>query len=216
MLRLAEGIARQGWKKPYLVTEFGPRGHWEVAKTAWGLPVEDSSTGKAEFYLKAYRAAVDGQPLCLGSYVFLWGQKQEKTHTWYGMFLPDGSPLGAVDAMTYAWTGRRPANRCPQIARVRVTGETRPGARLDCAVEASDPDGDPLRVEWDLRADVSDAPQRGGDREPASEPIAGAVEAHGTGAAVTLPAKPGNYRIFVYVRDPKGSAATANVPVQAR
>ena len=35
MLTLPEDIVRQGWRRPYLVTEFGPRGHWQVARTAW-------------------------------------------------------------------------------------------------------------------------------------------------------------------------------------
>ena len=59
MMSLPETIAASGWKKPYIVTEFGPRGHWEVAKTPWGLPIEDTSTEKADFYLKAYRHAID-------------------------------------------------------------------------------------------------------------------------------------------------------------
>jgi hypothetical protein len=76
MLSLPDAVAKQGWRRPWLVTEFGPRGHWEVAKTAWGLPLEDSSTEKADLYLLASRRAVSDQPACLGSYVFLWGQKQ--------------------------------------------------------------------------------------------------------------------------------------------
>ncbi len=116
MLTMPEDVARNRWARPYLVTEFGPRGHWQVPKTAWRMPIEDTSTEKAEFYVKAYRHAIQGRPQCLGSYTFLWtGRHHEKTHTWYPMFLPDGSPTGAVDAMTFAWTGQWPANRCPRI-----------------------------------------------------------------------------------------------------
>ncbi|MCX6904470.1 MAG: hypothetical protein NTW03_13505, partial [Verrucomicrobia bacterium] len=215
MMSLPEAVAKQGWKRPWLVTEFGPRGHWEVPKTAWGLPIEDSSTEKADLYLRAYRRAVAEQPACLGSYVFLWGQKQEKTHTWYGMFLPEGNRLGAVDAMTMAWTGQWPANRCPQIGpgriKVRVEGTEQddvrhvfnPGARLRCTVDASDPEHDPLTIRWDLRGDVSDHPGRGGDREPSAPPIADAVvSSQQSEAVVLLPAKEGNYRLFVYAFDP--------------
>jgi hypothetical protein len=227
MMSLPEAVAKQGWTRPWLVTEFGPRGHWEVPKTAWGLPMEDSSTEKAELYLRAYRHAVTEQPACLGSYVFLWGQKQEKTHTWYGMFLPEGNRLGAVDAMTMAWTGRWPANRCPQIGpgkiKVRVEGAEpdstapvfAPGARLHCAVDAADPENDPLTIRWDLRVDVADHPGRGGDREPSTPPIPDAVvSAQQREVIVKLPEKEGNYRLFVYALDPKESAATANLPLR--
>ncbi len=217
MMQVPEQVAAQGWRKAYIVTEFGPRGHWEVAKTPWGLPIEDSSTEKAAFYSKAYAHAVKGQPQCLGSYVFLWGQKQEKTHTWYGMFLPDGTPLDTVDAMTRAWTGSWPADRAPAIRRLTVEGSGvhRPGARIAAKVDAMDPEGGPLKVEWDLRRDVSDNPATGGDREPPTPPIEGAIAAaQGMEATVELPEAPGNYRLFVYVRDGSGKAATANCPLR--
>jgi hypothetical protein len=208
MLKLPEALAAQGWKKPWLVTEFGPRGHWEVAKTEWGVPIEDTSTEKAAFYEKAYAHAVSGQPRCLGSYVFLWGQKQEKTHTWYGMFLPDGTPLDTVDAIGHSWTGRWPKDRAPRINSIVVT---QAGGLLQCTAQAEDPEGGPLKLKWDLRKDVSDNPSTGGDREESTS-----VLAQASGAAVTLktPASPGNYRVFVYARDGGGRAATANRAVR--
>jgi hypothetical protein len=86
---LGTRLASAGWDKPYMVTEFGPLGHWEVGKTSWGVPLEQSSSAKADFYRTGYTNSVSEKENCLGSYVFLWGNKQEKTHTWYGMFLPD-------------------------------------------------------------------------------------------------------------------------------
>ena len=115
MLTLPEDIRREGWTRPYWVTEFGPRGHWQAPLTPWKLPIEDSSTQKAEFYRRAYEHAVKGQPACLGSYVFHWAQHHEKTHTWYGMFLEDGTRTEAVEVMTHLWSGKWPAKRCPRL-----------------------------------------------------------------------------------------------------
>jgi len=72
MLTLPEDLARAGWKRPYVVTEFGPMGHWQVPKTPWNVPREQSSTQEAETYLAAYRHGVEGRPNCLGSYTFFW------------------------------------------------------------------------------------------------------------------------------------------------
>jgi hypothetical protein len=229
MLTVPEVIAAEGWTKPYVVTEFGPRGHWEVAKTPWGLPIEDNSTQKADFYLKAYQHTVSGQPRCLGSYVFLWDQKQEKTHTWYGMFLPGGNRTASVDALAFAWTGKWPANRCPRIGSeaIKLLRENAdaddgsrvfaPGTRLTSTIDAADPEGGPLTIRWDLRRDVSDAPQTGGDREQPTQPIESAViSTSGNKAFLRLPEIPANYRIFVYVFDSAGNAATANVPIQVK
>jgi len=229
ILKIPEQIAQQGWDKPYLITEFGPRGWWKVDRTAWGLPIEDTSTEKAEFYLKGYQHTIQTRAHCLGSYVFLWGNKQEKTHTWFGVFLPDGSLTGAVDAMTYSWTGKWPKNRSPVIGQRKVWIDAehsstykpehiyQPNTQLYCMVDTHDPDGDALTIKWDLRLDVSDNPNIGGDREEPTPPIENAILSTDKNmATIKVPGEEGNYRIFVYVYDGKGHAATVNVPIAVR
>lgn len=218
-------VAEQGWKKPYLITEFGPRGWWEVDRTPWGLPIEDTSTEKSLFYYKSYKAGIANKPNCLGSYVFLWGNKQEKTHTWFCLFLPDGTPTEIIDAMTRAWTGSWPANRSPNIRADKITvisgGDSNhmytPGAKITCKVDTTDPEGDEIFVKWDLRFDASDNLSTGGDWEKPTDPIEGAVlSMAGDTADIQLPETAGNYRIFVYVADPSGKTATANLPIMVK
>jgi hypothetical protein len=226
MLTLPEDIRREGWTRAFLVTEFGPRGHWQAPLTPWKLPIEDSSTQKAEFYRRAYEHAVNGQPACLGSYVFHWAQHHEKTHTWYGMFLEDGTRTEAVEVMTHIWSGKWPANRCPRLGSdpIRLNSEDGlargpvvmpPGAVVNCELDASGPAGVPLQYSWELRLDVSGNPNVGGDREKPTPPIDGSVlSANGNRAVLQLPQTEGVYRIFAYVRDSFGNAATANLPLR--
>src|SRR4051812_8698743 len=51
---LPRRLTEAGMARPYVITEFGPPGPWEVRKTPWGAPVEPSSTEKAHSYLDNY------------------------------------------------------------------------------------------------------------------------------------------------------------------
>lgn len=218
---LPSEVEARGWKRPYLITEFGPTGHWQAIKTAWGMPVEETSTEKAAHYKAAYESAIQDNPQCLGSYVFLWhGDRHEKTHTWYNMFLTDGSRTGPVDAMSQLWTGKRPANVSPDVFALQIDGRFQPpvlkaGSEVQCDAAARDADGDALQYAWELRVDVADNAAVGGDRESGVPPIAGAfARMSGSSAVLRVPSKPGHYRLFVYARDGKGGAAMANRPIQ--
>lgn len=213
---LPKRYAEAGGKKPYIVSEFGPPGVWETQKNGWGVAPELTSTEKAAYYRKAYERNVLAQPgKCLGAYAFTWGNKQEATATWFGMLLPDGNKLAAVDAMTELWSGKPPANRCPAIGKLALDGppQLEPGETVRALVRAADPEGDPLDVRWVLRAEA-EALGTGGDAEPEPEAFPDAIaQADNEHAEIKMPAGPGGYRLFVYVHDGRGGAAVANLPL---
>jgi len=122
--RLPKQVRSYGWTKPYMVTEWGATGHWEVPRTKWGAPIEENSTVKAKNYMIRYQKSMQiDSTQCLGSYVFLWGQKQERTPTWYGDFTEDDKATESVDVMQYLWTGEWPENRSPQIKSFLLDGK---------------------------------------------------------------------------------------------
>ncbi len=214
MTSLAQRYQASGSGKPCIITEHGPLGQWEVDKTAWGAPLEASSTAKAKLYAEGYKRLLEGLPgLCLGTYAFLWGHKQECTATWFGMLLPDGTRLGAVDAMSEAWSGKPPANRCPEITALTVdrSNHLKPGEIITARLEAADPENDPLTVQWVLRSD-SMTIGVGGDAQAEETPFRDAIRGEGVRVEVAVPAGGGGYRLFAYVYDGKGGAAVANAP----
>ena len=157
------------------------------------------------------------QGKCLGSYAFLWGAKVEATTTWFGMFLPDGSKLAAVDAMAQAWSGNKPDDLSPVISAIAVKGdyEAKPGSEVTITLDASDPEGKPITVQWSLYAE-STAYFTGGDKmkTPPSFPEL-ITSASNTSCTLTLPQEKGIYRVYAIVKDPAGHAAVANVPLSA-
>lgn len=213
---LARRYRAGGGLKPFVITEFGPPGSWEVEKNAWGAPLEPTSTEKAEFYRRSYQASIKDAPdLLLGAYAFIWGHKMEATATWFGMFLPDGARLGAVDAMTVLWSGIPPADRAPTVEPLRVEGELRrdPGDEFRVMAVASDPEGGPVRARWALRAESGDY-ATGGDYRAMLPDLEGAIlESDAAGARVRMPEAPGPYRLFFYAYDEAGNGVTANIPL---
>ena len=213
---VAERLRDGGATKPFVITEFGPVGPWEMPTTDWGAPYEQTSTQKADFYRQSYEKAVlEPRGQSLGAYAFLWGHKMEATATWFGMFLDDGAKLGAVDVMSEFWSGEPPDNLAPTIEPLVTNGDPalEPGAILTASTRAGDPDGDEVTVTWALRPESGDY-LTGGDFRRALPDIEGAVlESTNAEATIRMPEEPGAYRLFAYVRDEAGNAATANVPL---
>lgn len=205
----------QGWTGPILVTELGALGQWQAGKTPWGAPVELTSTEKADKmrrYLSGFaQAKVAAMP-------FYWGQKQEVTPTWHSLFLPTGEWTEPVEAMAEIWGGKTPGgtgNHAPRILSLKLDGAASfaPGASARAQLSATDPDGDPLKVEWQIMAEQK-VRGVGGDAEPV--PPAFPVRNAGATEATIGDLEPGHYRLFVTVKDGRGAAATGNLPFEVR
>ncbi|MCC3153227.1 glycoside hydrolase family 2 TIM barrel-domain containing protein [Hymenobacter sp. BT770] len=213
-------VREAGWAGPYLVTEWGPTGHWESQQMPWKAAVEETSSQKAAVYKSRYEASVaQDKTQCLGTYVFLWGQKQERTPTWYGLFTEDGQESEVVDVMQYLWSGKWPKNRAPHIASLRLNGKqardtvyVQASQPYPAEAEVTDPDKDALTYRWELLPESTDL-KNGGDRESRPAAIPGLLSAESKGhALLKAPSQAGAYRLFLFASDGKGNVATGNVP----
>jgi hypothetical protein len=213
-------LRANGWEKPYVVTEWGPSGDWQVPQTSWKASIEETSSEKAERYLERYRnVMLKDTERCLGSYVFIWQWRHERTQTWYGMFLESGERTEAVNVMQYVWSGQWPANRAPRVEPLAIDGKAaaenvvvKPGSLHVASLQAEDPERDALAFEWQVLAEVTRAGYAGRGEQP-SKPIPGLIgKAEGGRVTFTAPEQDGAYRVFVFVRDGRGNGATANIP----
>ena len=221
---LAQAMDRVGLDKPLMVTEWGTRGHWETRATQWRAPIELSSARKAEHYISGYNNVLEpNADRIIGSYAFLWGQKQERTPTWYGTLTASGHRTEAADALFFLWQGRWPENRAPQVSGLTLNGKrpesslrVRPGQRLEAQVSMLDREADPLTLTWIVRPE-SQAKQVGGDLERVPPVVPGLLKvSEGDRARLSAPATSGAYRLFVRVEDTAGGVGHANFPFWVR
>ncbi len=223
-------LQQGGWTKPYMITEFGPRGTWQMNPEPtrilpWGALVEQTSTEKAEIYRSSYNQHIKANfnNGCLGSFAFVWGyQAHGAVLTWFGFHTTDGRTFGAADIMKRVWSDWYPANRAPEItSRNNMTLGSQhaddgiyvtKGSTRQAAVMASDPDGDPLVYEWRIVPEGVAGP--GGAPHPG---LTGLITTNGNATvSFKVPATAGAYRLYVYVKDNHNKVASAVIPFYAQ
>ena len=215
-----KNIKEFGWNGPYMITEWGPNGHWEVAKTKWNTPVEQSSCEKAASYEERYKNEIlADKSHCIGSYVFLWGQKQETTSTWYGVFSKSGLRSEAVDVLHEFWNPTTLKNRAPQIQKATIEGLSKgefiilnPGNKYSASAQVWDVDGDKLKAKWMIVPESTDI-KSGGDAEAEPVPVPRCVRKQGVESLeFYAPDLEGAYRLFYEVTDGNKHYAYFNIP----
>lgn len=213
-------LRRAGWDRPYVIAEWGPDGHWEVPRTTWGAAIEQTSREKAQVYRYRYERGIAADTTHLiGSYVFLWGQKQETTPTWYSLFTEAGDETEVMDALHYLWTGACPENRAPSLLALTANGQTAsesvvvaPRSVVSFQADVLEPDGDPVEYVWELLPESTDI-RAGGDAEARPQALRlSVVRQEGGLLTIRAPRQEGAYRMFLYARDGRGKAATGNLP----
>ena len=213
-------LRKFNWDKPYIVSEWGVNGPFEAKTTSWKAKVEPPNGLKADQRLRRYQELiVKDKERCLGSYCFLWGQKQESTATWHGMFLNNGNPTEAVDVMHYCWTGEWPNSRAPSIRDISLDNI---GWRKDHVIESSVQatlkieylkyNNKKVNIEYVLFPEAF-SNKIGGDIQKSPDSIPFEIVKQSENELIFIsPKKKGAYRLFAFMKNDKGQSSVANIP----
>jgi hypothetical protein len=225
LVALPDSIAQSNVDKPYMVTEFGPMGHWELPTTEWNREIEEPSAVKATGMAKRMQDIIldDKTGKIIGSFVFFWGQKQERTPTWYGMFNESGEQTASIDELTRLWTGQYPANRAPLSKAITINNtqaieniRLRPEQSSTVKVQVSGSQNAPLTHEWVLMKEVKTRSQGGHfEAKPAAlalQILTSNVQPDFVEMTFNAPDEVGEYRLFNYAHDTKNKVGNANIP----
>lgn len=209
------------YDKPYIITEWGPTGHWESPKTSWGVALEQSSKEKYYSYYNRYQNYILADSLnCLGSFTFLWGQKQEYTSTWYGIFHENGMKTAVIDALARCWNPNQVLkNQAPIIDSISISPFKnrrdlilKKNENIYFEVHVTDVENQLLNYQWELYHESTDL-KTGGDKESKPPIILNQLK-NNTNKKITFvaPNKSGKYRLFITISD-GDKLAYDNIPI---
>ena len=213
-------VRKYNWTKPYIVTEWGVNGPFEAKKTAWGAKVELPNGIKANQRMRRYKELIEmDKEMCLGSYCFLWGQKQESTATWHGMYLSNGNPTEAVDVMHYCWKGNWPDKRAPSIKNIYLNGINwkkdhfiSKDSIVNLNFEFEQYNNKVIEIDYVLYPEAF-SNKMGGDFQESPDPIhLDIIKRNSNQILFKSPSKKGAYRIFTFIKNEFGQSSVANVP----
>jgi cellulose synthase (UDP-forming) len=186
--------------RPYLISEFGPKGYWRDLYTCFsdGRYIQDSDYQNALLYKHQWLQYVEAnRGKNIGGIAYCWRDRLEGTLTWYGITDLKGRFKPQYHALKAIWNDKAmPVS----IKDVTIKGETKklvPGKEYIFELELED--NAQLKTEWLLQRD-----------EYLGEVSSIVPTAKGRAVKIKLPKERSNYRLYVFVSDGKGNVVTAS------
>ncbi|MCC5938212.1 MAG: hypothetical protein JJU34_13110 [Lunatimonas sp.] len=211
-----KNYGNKGWGKAYILSEWGPPGHWEVQDTEWGAPLEMSNSLKTAYQNQYWELISQDSLALIGTYAFYWGNKFEITPTWFSLFSEEGYESESVQFLRWTWTGQEPGNFAPRIEQLLLDGQV-PSLNTYLTADSSysaeaiveDRENDPITFRWEIREEESKFyevnPYQYNMIQLLPEDFEAEIE-------FKTPKNEGAYRLYVYAFDGNGNFASSNLP----
>ncbi len=204
---LAAELTKRGIDKPYVITEFGVTGEWDIQEKQHGIEVEPSDQQKYDAIVEGYPNWIKNKPACLGVYVFHYGNGNDFGSPWL-LTHHKGHYRPQYWAIRAAYTGEAPVNHVPKISVFEVNdGPHESGAWVPVRLEVADKENDALTISFHYnqrsgsrkrKSQVNDLPFRGNQKE---------------GFEVQMPVENGAIKVYVNVVDSYNNVGIASTAV---
>ena len=204
---LPQELAKKGVKKPYVITEFGVRGEWEIKKDKNGVIPEPTDQEKYDAIVKGYNEWIKPKPNCLGVYVFHYANDNRHVAPW---LLTHFKSMTRPQywAIREAYTGKKPINNVPiiksfQLLENNIKSETWVAVKLD----AIDIENEALTISFYYN-------QRTGSRKRKDQLVK--LQSRGNlseGIEIKLPKENGGIRVYAVVSDTYNNAGIATTSI---
>ncbi|MCX4549893.1 MULTISPECIES: discoidin domain-containing protein [unclassified Streptomyces] len=195
-----------GYDKPYIVTETGPAGEWEVPDDANGVPDEPTDVQKAAGYTKAWDCVTGHRGVALGATMFHYGTEDDFGGVWFNL-VPDGQKRLSYYAVKKAYGGNTSGDNTPPVITdmtvADATSGVAAGSDVRISTRTTDPDGDRITYQVLFSSNYI-------DQDKGLVPVGSTDNGDGTLTA-KAPDKVGVYKVYVKATDGRG-----NVGIETR
>lgn len=205
------------WNGPYLISEWGVNGYWEESFTAWDVPVEPSGFFKNIRIREVESEFMPHQdPRFLGSIFFYWGNKQERTNTWFSLFDEAGNRATLTETLSEIWLGNQKGGQKAEIKEMLLNRMSaydnimlEPG-KLAYGEFNMDIKTDPGTVIWQIKPEDWYSEQMKDQNLSEIENLI--ISQNEQKVCFKAPVKTGPYRLFAKTIDSSGVFSQANIP----
>ncbi|MEO1030845.1 MAG: glycoside hydrolase family 2 TIM barrel-domain containing protein [Bacteroidota bacterium] len=192
---LQEELEKRQIDKPYIITEFGVIGEWDVQTDKNGVKIEPSDKEKYDAIASGYRNWIVNKSSCLGVYMFHYRSLNNFMSPWLFTHVND-LKRPQYWAIREAFTGNKPSNSVPNVEAFSLPDATyNSGAWIPANLKVSDTENETLDISFYYN-------QREGSRKRRDQ--INPLNFRGNlseGFEIQLPKEHGAIKVYAYVKD---------------
>ncbi|CAM1374157.1 glycoside hydrolase family 2 TIM barrel-domain containing protein [Tenacibaculum xiamenense] len=205
---LSSELGKRNIDKPYVVTEFGVTGEWDIKNETNGVKNEPSDSEKYTAIVKGYSNWIKNKPNNLGVFVFHYASGNEFIAPW---LFTHYNKLKRPQywAVREAFTGNLPINYVPKIRDFKIEGSSFDSESwIPINLDVSDSENDSLTVSFGYN-------QRTGSRKRRDQ--IKALNQRGSfkeGFEIKLPKENGAVKVYIMIKDSYNNLAIASTGIK--
>jgi hypothetical protein len=186
-----------GYSVPYIVTESGPPGEWEVPKDANGVPQEETDVQSSQGYATVWNCITSHTGVALGATLFNYGTENDFGAVWFNLLTDHFRRLSDF-TVARLYGGQISTNTPPVISNMTLDKTTVPmNSSFTVSANVSDPNGDALSYQIMLCSKYIDG--------NTSLRTATFTQTGAGSFSVTSPAQTGVWKVYLYAFDGHGN-----------
>ena len=188
--------------RPYLVSEFGPKGYWNRYYTDYSvhdLVLEQTDNDKSLMYAEEWKKYIlKNKHYNVGGIAYCWQDRYEGSQTWFGLTDFQGRKKPTYYALQNLWLHNNFPAASPSIYIVGPQVELHANDIYQFVALAKTPGY--TNFEWRLCY------------EDYLEESLVIKQSNNNKVTIKMPARPGNYRLYVYASNGQDNIVTASYP----